>query len=250
MSKILVFLSALAMLALSSPASAQGLMGGFHCSNDTTGNDDFGRCAQRDRDNPERTLRSCSRLIADRQSSAVTAGAYCFRGLMYDALRDESRAQSDFQRAYDYFNIALGNDRRNPDSYSNRAAVLYLLRRYEEAVADYQTALQVADGASGGIGTRVRSAVADRRQGQIASLHSRLGAVHFRNEDWRNAIAAFDQAAALDADNAAYQGVRCEARAAAGLELDVAQAACEEAVRLSEARIVLSRLPPVQSRAL
>ena len=207
----------------------------FSWTNGTTGNDYFGLCAQRDRDNPQRTLRSCSRLIGDRQSGAVTAGAYYFRGQTYLQMHDRDRARADFEQAYSYFSAALSNDRRNPDAYANRAAVLYELGRYGEALADYDAALAVSESPTDGLATRVRSAVADRRRGQIAELQYSRGKSYFGLGDWANAIAAFDQAATLVPEEGAYQGARCAARAAASVQLDVAQEACDEGMRLDAA---------------
>lgn len=179
-------------------------------------------------------MRSCGRLIGERYSTAVTAGAYYFRARIYYRLHDPERARADVERAYDYFTITVNTHRRVPDSYANRAVILYWLERYDEAIADYDRAIAAAGASNDSSGTRVRSKVADRRAGQLADLHYARANVFFRRGDWTSAIAGYDQAAALDPDDSDFQGARCEGRAAANTDLETAAQACEAAISLSE----------------
>lgn len=197
-------------------------------------NDDFTRCMNRDRANADRTIQSCGRVIAERAGSEFTGAAYYSRGLMREILQDREQARGDFENAYTYFTIAIGSRDRHTDTYRNRAAALYRLGRFDEAIADYRSALAVVTNAHSDRGTRVRSGVADLRPRQVSSLHYRIGGVQFRAGRWSEAIAAFDQAAELEPESSSYQSARCEARAAADVDLDVAQAACERAIQLSE----------------
>ena len=161
-------------------------------------NDDFTRCMNRDRANADRTIQSCGRVIAERAGSEFTGAAYYSRGLMREILQDREQARGDFENAYTYFTIAIGSRDRHTDTYRNRAAALYRLGRFDEAIADYRSALAVVTNAHSDRGTRVRSGVADLRPRQVSSLHYRIGGVQFRAGRWSEAIAAFDQAAELE----------------------------------------------------
>lgn len=193
-------------------------------------NDDLSRCMHRDRANAEQTIRSCGRVIADRNSSAHTGAAYYSRGLMRQVLRDQEGGQEDLNNAYRFFTIAIGASDRHTDAYRNRAAALYRLGRYQEAAADYVSALAVVTNARDAAGTRVRSGVADLRSNQVASLHYRLGGVYFRMGDWSAALGAFEQASQLAPDARIYRGAICEARAAAHLEPGATGSLCQEVV--------------------
>ena len=197
-------------------------------------NDDFTRCMNRDRANAERTVRSCGRVIAERFSSEYTAAGHYSRGLMREMLQDTAAAQEDFINAERLFTTAINATDRHTDAYRNRAAARYRLGRYEEAVADYEQALAVVTNARSDRGTRVRSGVADLRTNQISGLHSRIGGVQFKAGNWNEAREAFDRAAETSPNVAAYQAGRCEARAAAQVEMETAQAACDRALELSD----------------
>lgn len=197
-------------------------------------NDNFTRCMHRDRANAERTIRSCGRVISERAGSAYTAAAHYSRGLMREMLQDRESARDDFNLAYRFFTIAIDSSDGHTDAYRNRAAALYRLERYPEAIADYEQALAVVANARSGPGTRVRSGLADLRRNQIANLHYRIGGVHFRAGNWQAASDAFDQAANLSPENPNYQGARCEVRAAADVDPEGARAACAAAITFSD----------------
>lgn len=200
-------------------------------SDSTATNDNWGRCAQGDRNDAERALRSCGRIIGERNSGDITAAALYFRGRLYELLRDP-RATEDYEEAYRWFSIALGSQRRNPHAYANRAAVLYRLGRFDEAIADYRAAIEATDRFNAASGTRTRAGLADLYSGQVANYHHRIGGIYFRMGDWPSAIDAFDRAAALSPEEAYLFAARCEVRAAAHVELDVASAACEQALHM------------------
>ncbi len=202
----------------------------------TSGNlgyDELLRCAAGDRHNPEPAMHSCGRVIGQRYSSETTAAAYFFRGKLYLTQGDEPHATSDFLEAYRYFSLALGPQRNNLRAYRKRAAVLYWLHRYDEALADCATALSAYQRPASAAGTRVRSGVADVMTDELAQLHYSRGAVFFRMKDWASSSDEFDRAASMMPDEARYQRARCEVRAARQIETDVAHAACEQALHLS-----------------
>lgn len=202
-------------------------------SSGNLGHEGLSRCATADRHNPEPALSSCGRVIGERYSSETMATAYFFRGRLYLTQGDELRANADFLEAYRFYSLALGSQRNNPRAYGNRAAVLYWLHRYGEALADYATALSAYQRPDSAAGTRVRSGVADLRAGELAHLHYSRGAVFFRIRDWANSSDEFDLAASMMPNEARYQSARCEVRAARRTESEVAHTACEDALRLS-----------------
>lgn len=198
------------------------------------GNDDLSRCAAADRHNPGPALHSCGRVIGERDSSDTMAAAYFFRGKVYLAQGDEPHANADFLEAYRFFSLVLGSQRNRPYAYSNRAQVLYWLHRYDEALADYATALIAFQHPASAAGTRVRPGVADLMAGELAQLHHSRGAVFFRIKDWANSSDEFDRAASMMPNEPHYQSARCEVRAARRVEPAVARTACEEALRMSD----------------
>ena len=196
--------------------------------------DDLSRCAAGDRHNPGPALRSCERVIAERYSSEKIAVAYFFRGKLYLTQGDEPHANADFLEAYRFLSLTLWSQRNNSRAYGNRAAVLYWLHRYDEALADYATALSAYQRPDSAAGTRVRSGVPDLPAGELAHLHYSRGAVFFRMKDWANSSDEFDLAASMMPHEARYQSARCVVRAARRIEPEVARTACEEALRMSD----------------
>lgn len=203
-------------------------------SSGNLGREGLSPCAAGDRHNPGPALRSCGRVIGERYSSETMAAAYFFRGKLYLTQGDEPHANADFLEAYRFFSLALGSQRNNPLAYGNRAAVLYWLHRYDEALADYATALSAYQRPDSAAGTRVRSGVADLRAGELAQLHYSRGVVFFRMKDWANSSDEFDLAASMMPNEARYQSARCEVRAARRIEPEVAHTACEDGLRMSD----------------
>lgn len=207
----------------------------YHWSNESGTSDDWGRCSHRDRHEAEQTLRSCTHIINERNGGEITAAAYYFRGLEYELLGDSDHARPEFENAYRWFTIAMGSDRSNPEPRANRAVVLMHLGRFDEALADYDAAIAATGRSYAYAGTRVHPNVADAGNTQVPYYLMARGAVSFRRQDWTSAIAAFDHAGDLAPRNGDAQLYRCEARAAAGSDLEAADAACEHAIELNEA---------------
>lgn len=196
----------------------------YQWSNESGTNDDWGRCSHRDRQSADSILRSCNRILGQRHGGELTAAAYYFRGLEYELLGDAGSARREFENAYRWFTIAMSSDRNNAEARGNRATVLIHLDRGDEAIADYDAALAAIR----------RSPDADVGNYLVTNSLLGRGEVFFRRGDWTNAIAAFDRAASLNTQSPSAQSLRCEGRAAAGIELDVAEAACERALQLSD----------------
>jgi tetratricopeptide (TPR) repeat protein len=176
-----------------------------------SGRDDWSRCQGGGDVTPERAIRSCGRVIGERHSRTLTAGAHFYRAREYEDLGDTARAQTDLARALEIFDSVILAE-RDADSYMNRAAVYEYMELYQNALADHASALQI--------------------DGELARPNYRRGAIFFRIGDFAQAIGEYDEAARKYPDNAYYQATRCEARAAARTDLETARAACEEAIRL------------------
>lgn len=206
----------------------------FLWSNESGTSDDWGRCSHRARQSADSILRSCNRILGERHGGEVTAGAYYFRGLEYELVGDNAHATQEFENAYRWFTIAMRSDRSNSEPRANRAVVLMHLGRDDEAIADYDAAIAATRRSYSETGARTRPNVANMGPSLTAQYQMRRGEIYFRRGDWANAIAAFDQAASLAPQDASAQSLRCEGRAAAGVELDAAETACDRAIELSD----------------
>ncbi|ANP47560.1 tetratricopeptide repeat protein [Candidatus Viadribacter manganicus] len=94
----------------------------------------------------------------------------------------------------------------------NRGNAYFAQRDYVRAGADYDELTRI--------------------EPQNAAAFYNLSLVHRSQGDHSRAIADVDHAASIEPDNARFQNGRCWSRAVSGLELDVARAACDAALRL------------------
>jgi tetratricopeptide (TPR) repeat protein len=133
---------------------------------------------------------------------------------MYETLGQVEQAQADFSRAIEAFSAVIESDRSEAIGYYNRAAVLVHIGEYDRALADYAAMTQLND--------------------DDALPHMRRGFIFFRRSEYASALVEYIAAAELLPENADYLAAACAARTAAGIELNLALAACEEALRLSE----------------
>lgn len=99
------------------------------------------------------------------------------------------------------------------EPYYHRASIYAHLKQYDNALAEY--------------------AAADHIMPRVAANNAGRGTIAFARGDYARAIIEFDQAARLDRGTS-YDYVRCEARAAAGADLDLARRLCERSVRDSD----------------
>ncbi|MBL8537938.1 MAG: tetratricopeptide repeat protein [Hyphomonadaceae bacterium] len=152
---------------------------------------------------------------------------------MYATLGDMERARSDYENAYRFFTLALDSQRRDPDTYNNRATVLLRLGRYDEAISDIDRAISLSDSSADVVmGSRARPNSANRRSGQLANLQTRRGFANALRGDWVSAITAYDDAARFAPDDPLHEADQCAGRAAARIELEAARAYCEHALRV------------------
>jgi tetratricopeptide (TPR) repeat protein len=178
------------------------------------GSRDWAQCAGEEQTRPDRAIASCGRIINERISRTYTAAAYFFRARLNESQGQPERAQADFSRALETLNALVLSEPEDPLHYNNRAAVRYRTRDYDGALADYGRVVELDD-------TRVLP-------------RFRRGAILFRRGDYQGAVVEFDRAAALRPEESSSQAARCEARAAANIEPDVALAACNQALRISQ----------------
>lgn len=157
---------------------------------------------------------SCGRIIGERITRIHTATAYYNRGRHYNELGETAEAERDLATALRMFTDAIGADPRNPYGYINRATLFEYLKRYDDALADYEHAIAVDD--------------------EIGHPNYRRGAIFFNLGDYARAVAEYDEASRKAPEQPYYHAARCEARAATATDWDAAASACAEAIRIAE----------------
>lgn len=133
-------------------------------------------------------------------------GAFRNRGLAHAAQGNHARALADFDEA-----IRLNP--RNPPSFTSRGALYLGMRDPARAVADYDQSILLDPG---------------NAQYRI----NRAKALSQANDPLR-ALADIREALRLEPDNAHVQNNACWFLATTGVELDLARAACDAAIRIS-----------------
>jgi tetratricopeptide (TPR) repeat protein len=187
----------------------------------------------------ERAIEACTRVIEDDRRTVAIGAALLVRANRYDDVRDEASALADFERAAALYTEELAEQPHSAPLFSSRSDAYYGLGRFDEALADLDRALLIDTGFAAGYFRR-------------AMLHFMLG-------NYTAAMADYDRTARLGermagrgsmhrnghADrpylNPAITAGRCEARAAAGVELNAARNFCRDAMRVSSARYAFSR---------
>ncbi len=163
---------------------------------------------------PQRAISACGRIIGERASRDFTASALYYRSVLYRQAGDATRADADVERAISLLTQLVQSEPDNADALNNLVFLRSERGDYVGAASDY-------------------GRVAARRP-QAAEPRLHQGEFFFRAGDYNSAMSSFDMAAQLDPSNALAQSGRCEARAAANRELELAQQACAEALRLSD----------------
>jgi len=163
---------------------------------------------------PARAISACGRIIGERFSLYHTAGAHYFRALLHRSQGEEARARRDLQRALEIATQLVRREPENLEHLHNRAAVLHELGDDAGLLQNYQMFV---------------AANPDNVEARIMLAQHR-----FNTGDYAGAMADFDAIAAAHPASAVVEAGRCETRAAANVEPDIARAACDEAVRLSE----------------
>jgi tetratricopeptide (TPR) repeat protein len=175
---------------------------------------DWMQCAgQEDQTPPQRAISACGRIIGERISRETTASALYYRSVLYRQAGETQRADADVNRAIELLAALIQAEPGNDDALNNLVFLRSEKRDFVGAAMDY---------------SRI---AALRPQAVEPRLHQ--GEFLFRGGDYISAASAFDMVAQIDPTNAPAQSGRCEARVAANRELDLAQQACADALRLS-----------------
>jgi tetratricopeptide (TPR) repeat protein len=175
---------------------------------------DWAQCGGEEQVPPARAIAACGRIVGERFSREATAEAYYRRARLYQGQGDAEHAQQDFRHCLETLSSLIASHPDDTRFLNNRAGLRMELGDTEGAIADYQ-----------------RLAVL---QPNDPNAQTAVAGMMFRRGDYPGAIRAFDAVAQANPGLAAAHAGRCEARAAARTDLDVAQQACEEALRLSD----------------
>ncbi len=213
----LLFITA---LTVSSPASAQ-FNGGWSDQLDrlstmdpTAVSPEWRACTNEEyRYSVDEVVAGCGRAIENASRPRSRAMALWWRAFAYDRTSQIELARADYQAALAEFDTWSRDDPRSIDAHFNRASMLISMREYDQALAEL--------------------AVADRMLRRQPRIHASIGRVAFLRGDYATAIAEFDQADRLGRHHnfGIVSHNRCEARAAAGVELELARTICDRAVR-------------------
>jgi tetratricopeptide (TPR) repeat protein len=187
-----------------------------------------------------RAIEVCSQYVQTNAPRLSIARALLVRGDRYEDLGDTVSANADYERAVALYTEEINEAPRIAGPYAGRSDAYYSLNRFQEALADLDRAISIDDA--------------------LAGAHYRRAIVHFRLGNYTDAVTDYDRTASLGermasrgslrgggspADrvrlNPAITASRCEARAAAGVELDIARNLCRDAMRSSRERFAFSR---------
>lgn len=175
---------------------------------------DWAQCAGEEQVTPQRAISACGRIIGERDSRDATANALYFRSVLYRAQGDTGRADADVDRALELLSALVVAEPDNADYLNNLIFLRTSKGDFAGAAEDFER-------------------IVARRPNEIEPRLN-LGTFYFRARDYQNATTAFDGAAQLEPSNPQAHAGRCEARAAGNYQIEVAQQACAEALRLSD----------------
>jgi len=174
---------------------------------------DWALCTGQREGTPNQAISACGRIIGERYSLYHTGGAHYFRGLLYRGQGNEERALRDLRRSLEITTQLARSEPANLEHLHNRIAVRRELGDTAGMLQDYAL---IAAASPDDVGARIR----------VAQMRFGAG-------DYPGAARDFDAIASEHPDSAAAQSGRCEARAAAGVELEIAREACDAGVQLS-----------------
>ena len=222
--KSLAALAFIATMAIVQPASAQFSWGqpfdrsGIQFLYPTATSPDWRACTNDGyRFSSEEVVAGCGRILEDSSSHETRSSALWWRALAYERANQADLSTADFQSALGEFDAWSRADERSIDAHFYRATMLISMREYDRALAEL--------------------AVADRMLRQQPRVIGGIARIAFLRGDYTTAIAEFDRADSI-ARRSRGGGIlthnRCEARAAAGVDLEQARTICNRAVRQSE----------------
>jgi tetratricopeptide (TPR) repeat protein len=222
--KLLAALAFVTVLAIAPSASAQFSWGqpfdrsGFQTLDPTATSPDWRACTNDgNRFSSDEVIAGCGRIFENSSSHETRSNALWWRALEYERVGEVELSAADFQAALGEFDAWSRADERSIDAHFYRATMLISMRQYDQALAEF--------------------AIADRMLRRQPRVIGSIARVAFLRGDYATAIAEFDRADSIARRRRNY-GIlthnRCEARAAAGVDLEQARTICDRAVRESQ----------------
>lgn len=173
-------------------------------------------------------IAACTRVLDNTQAELWRGAAFWWRGIAQRRAGQLDASAADFASAFAAYSHYIETTPRSYSAYFQRAQLLAYMQRYDEALRDYDAADQISPH-------------------QPETRHGR-GDIAFARGDYALAIAELDAAAQTmrrrssagfgsvhtrdgNQQNPGFDPLRCMARAAAGVDLDIAQQICDGAVR-------------------
>lgn len=194
----------------------------------------WGSCSdEAHRRSADQEIAACTRVLDNTQAEMWRGAAFWWRGIAQKRAGQPDRAAEDFTSAIAAYSHYIETTPHSSEAYFQRAQLYAYLQRYDEALRDYDAADGIAP--------------------NQAISHFGRGNIAFARGDYTQATSAFDAAqraarlrsasGALHMTDGAFSGrrfvgqsfdpSRCAARAAAGVDLDIAEQICDRAVRES-----------------
>ncbi|MEZ5958470.1 MAG: tetratricopeptide repeat protein [Hyphomonadaceae bacterium] len=218
--KLLAAFAFVAALAAALPASAQWgrPFDQLQFLDSSAPSRDWRACTNdENRYSTEEIVAACSTVFETATDADTRAHALWWRAFVHERTGQTDRATSDYQAALAEFDQLIREHRSSIDAHFDRATLLISMREYDRALAGFM--------------------IADRMLGRQPRVRASIGRIAFLRGDYATAIAEFDLADRLARRSVSAGMVahnRCEARAAAGVELDRARTICDRAVRDSQ----------------
>ncbi|MBN8605520.1 MAG: tetratricopeptide repeat protein [Caulobacterales bacterium] len=179
---------------------------------------DWARCSNYARRfTHEEVLLGCEGLLSAEPDAPDRALVHYWRAIAYRQAGDEVGAASAFDVALQAYADWIAEDRYQAEPYFQRAGMLIYLQRYDAALADYT--------------------YIDGLLPRQPRTHGGLGRLAFARGDYLAAMREYDRAQTLAERRVAgddYSIGRCESRAAAHIELELALSICNRIVRNTE----------------
>lgn len=183
----------------------------------------------------ERAIEVCTQVIDSNADRDEIARAFIARGDRYEDLGQTEQANADFERSLALYTEQIAEAPRTPQGYVGRSWANMRLNRFQQALADATFASEVDDGHG--------PAFYLRGQANFLLGNYQLAAEDFdRTARIAQRMASQGSMRAAGGSPSAYVNPRvlasrCEARAAAMIELGIAETACRAATRNSPGQV-------------
>lgn len=165
----------------------------------------------------QEVIAGCSGAFEKATSGDERASVLWWRALAYERAGDLQSSTVDFNAALAEFDTWISDEPSLLEARFQRASLLISMREYDQALEAFEEV--------------------DRRRARQPNVRASIGRIAFLRGDYEGAIAEYDLADRL-ARRSRTAGIvahnRCEARAAALVELDLARRICDRAVRGSQ----------------